>query len=85
MDMFMAPPLVMVTTNDDTTEAYADYAARKIMSVADSAPQPIRDQAHAFQGQIREVVLFYMRKAVSEEIRRLTGGTQHGDHIGHRD
>jgi len=66
--------MVMVTLNGDTTEAYADYCARKIMQVADTAPQPIRDQARAFQGQIKEAVLFYMKQAVAAEVRRLSSG-----------
>jgi hypothetical protein len=41
-----------VTTTDNrghTVEEVAEMATKKIVSVSDEAPAPIRDQAHAFE------------------------------------
>jgi hypothetical protein len=47
-------------------EFWADRAMERIMSVADSAPQPIRDQAYAFKEQVARVVLEAIKNAVAE-------------------
>lgn len=50
-----------------TPEEWAEMAADRIVSVSDSAPPPIRDQAHAFGGQVAQIVSHYIRNAVEEE------------------
>lgn len=70
----LKPPLVMVTTNGDTVEALADLCVRRIIEVADTAPEPIREQAIAFRRDMREVIYDHMKRAVAAEFRRF-GGT----------
>lgn len=45
-------------------EFWAERMVDKMMSVADTAPQPIRDQAVAFKARLREVALVYIREAM---------------------
>ena len=47
-------------------EFWRDRAMDRIMSIADSAPQPIRDQAIAFKAEIGAVVLHAIVQAVNE-------------------
>lgn len=47
-------------------EFWTDLAVDKIMAVANTAPQPIRDQAFAFQDRIRNIILHTIRVAVQE-------------------
>ena len=39
----------------------------KIVSVSDTAPQPIRDQALQYKKMIGEIILWYMETAVRNE------------------
>ena len=39
----------------------------KIVSVSDTAPQPIRDQALQYKKMIGEIILWYMEAAVRNE------------------
>jgi hypothetical protein len=56
------------TTNGQRApEDWAKIAAAKIVSVSDSAPPPIRDQAHAFRAQVERVIANYIRMALEEE------------------
>ena len=48
-------------------EFWAERAARRIMSVADTAPQPIRDQAYAFQGQVQAIILGVVKTVTLEQ------------------
>ena len=60
-----------VTTTDyrgHTIEEVADMATKKIVSVSDEAPAPIRDQAHAFQKVCKKVIAYYMQQAVNNHI-----------------
>lgn len=59
----------VATTNDGglTPEYWADRATRHIVSVSDQAPQPIRDQAHAFRGLVENVVTHFMREAIKSD------------------
>jgi len=54
-------------------EEWAELAADKIMAIGDQAPQPIRDQAHAFKDRIRHVVAYYVRQAVESNEKQLIG------------
>lgn len=53
--------------NGHAAEFWAGEAARRIMSVADTAPQPIRDQALAFKHQIELIVLQTLKSALAEQ------------------
>ena len=48
-------------------EEVAERCLNKIMSVSDNAPPAIRDQAHAFQNNLRSVLIFYMKEAVKSD------------------
>lgn len=50
-----------------TPEEIAQRAAQKIVSVSDTAPPVIRDQARAFQKQVAQLVEFYLREAVKSD------------------
>ena len=56
-----------VTTTENrghTVEEVADMATKKIVSVSDQAPAPIREQAHAFEKVCKKVIAYYMQQAV---------------------
>ena len=60
-----------VTTTEyrgHTVEEVADMATKKIVSVSDEAPAPIRDQAHAFEKVCKKVIAYYMQQAVNNHI-----------------
>lgn len=59
---------VEATTNGGSPpEFWAKLASDRIMHVADSAPEPIRDQALAFRSRMEKVVLFYMEHAIKSD------------------
>jgi len=47
-------------------EFWAKLASDKIMSVSDTAPPEIREQAKAFKARIEAVVLYYIKEAVKD-------------------
>lgn len=74
--MFMGsalPGVVTVTTTSNRGETPEEVALRcvnKLISVSDSAPQEIRDQALAYRASLLKVVTAYMKEAVTND--RLT-------------
>lgn len=58
----------VMTTSDGghPPEFWAKRASERIMSVSESAPPAIRDQALAFRQQIEAVVLHYIKEAVKD-------------------
>lgn len=52
---------------------YARRIAEKVVSVSETAPQPIRDQALAYQEQIYQVALAFVRQAI--EAHQIRGQT----------
>jgi hypothetical protein len=62
--------LGVTTTNNrgHTIEEVADMATKKIVSVSDEAPAPIREQAHAFEKVCKKVIAYYMQQAVNNHI-----------------
>ena len=61
---------VMVRTTHKrgfTPEELAQQCAEKIVSVSDTAPQAIRDQAYAFRKRVEQVVLLYLKQAVHSD------------------
>jgi len=46
-------------------EFWAEQAAKKIISVADTAPDIIKSQAITFQNHVEQVVLYYMKCAIA--------------------
>jgi hypothetical protein len=62
--------LVEVRTTQNrgfTPEELAQVCVQKIVSVSDTAPPAIRDQAQAFADNIEEVVAFYMKRAIESD------------------
>ena len=59
----------VATTNNGghPPEFWAKRAADKIMSVSDTAPPVIKDQALAFKAHIERVILHYMKEAVRSD------------------
>jgi len=63
-------PLVQVHTTTGrgfTPEEVAARCADRLMSVADTAPLAIREQALAFKNHIERVVAIYMREAIASD------------------
>ena len=65
-----------------TPEEWASMAANRIVSISNTAPEPIRQQAHVFKKQVEVLLADYMQKAV--ESHMCTGGNfleqqGHGD------
>ena len=61
---------VNVMTSDGgghSTEQLVELAMDKIMTVSNTAPPAIRDQAEAFQNHLRHVLYHYMELARREE------------------
>ena len=60
-----------VTTTDNrghTIEEVAEMATNKIISISDTAPAPIREQAHVFKETCKKVIAYYMQEAVNNHI-----------------
>jgi len=61
---------VQVFTSNEgghSPEQIADMAVNKIIAVSETAPPPIRDQALAYRNNIKDVILYYMRKMAQSE------------------
>jgi len=54
-----------------TPDEVADMCIDKIISISDTAPKEIADQARAYRNDVRDVVAFYMRQAVASDRRDL--------------
>lgn len=50
-----------------TPEELAKQCADKIVSISDTAPEPIRAQAHAFQARVQKLVEIYLKQAVQSD------------------
>lgn len=63
-------PLVGVRTTENrgfTPEELAAQCMEKVISVADTAPPGLRDQARAFSKDIERLVAYYMRQAIRSD------------------
>jgi hypothetical protein len=64
------PGVVTITTTSNRGETPEEVALRcvnKLISVSDSAPQEIRDQALAYRAALLKVVTAYMKEAVTND------------------
>jgi len=61
--------VVTSSGEEHTPEAYARRMAMAVISVADTAPAPIRDQALSFQKEIQSCLLSIVRDALDKERR----------------
>ena len=60
-----------VTTTDyrgHTVEEVAEMATKRLVSISNEAPAPIRAQAHAFREACKQVITYYMREAVKNHV-----------------
>tara|TARA_R100000935_G_C2828383_1_gene163597 strand:- start:10 stop:309 length:300 start_codon:yes stop_codon:yes gene_type:complete len=57
------------TTNNRgfTPEELAEECVGKIISISDTAPPAIRDQAYAFEKKVEKLVAYYMRQAIQSD------------------
>ena len=55
------------TNGGHSPEQIAEMAMNKIMSINETAPPQIRDQALAYRNKIKDVILYYMRKMAQSE------------------
>jgi len=46
-----------------SADELADLALAKILTISDTAPEPIRAQAEAYRARIRSVMIHYIRQA----------------------
>jgi hypothetical protein len=63
-------PIVEVRTTDKrgfTPEELAEQCVKRIVSVSDTAPPAIRDQARAFKNSVEAIVAQYMRQAIRSD------------------
>ena len=51
-----------------TPEEWAKMAANRIVSISNTAPDPLRQQAHAFKEQVEVLLADYMHKAVDSHM-----------------
>jgi len=51
-----------------TPEEWAKMAANRIVSISNTAPEPIRLQAHAFKEYLEVLLTDYMQKAIESHI-----------------
>ena len=51
-----------------TVEEVAEMATNKLVSVSDTAPDPIRAQAHAFKKTCHTVITYYMQEAIKNHM-----------------
>ena len=62
--------VVLVNTTNNrgfTPEELAEQCMQKVISVADSAPPGLREQARAFSKDIERLVAYYMRQAIRSD------------------
>tara|TARA_R110000851_G_scaffold111800_1_gene235537 strand:- start:1113 stop:1403 length:291 start_codon:yes stop_codon:yes gene_type:complete len=60
-----------VTTTDNrglSVDEVSEMAVNKIISVSDTAPAPIRAQAHAFKDACKNIVSYYMQEAIKNHM-----------------
>jgi predicted kinase len=63
-------PVVGVRTTSNrgfTAAELAEQAAERIVSVSDTAHPALREQAHAFQGQIAQVIEQYLKQTIRSD------------------
>lgn len=64
-----APKVEVVTTSGRgmTPEEVTELALNKLISISDTAPKEIADQARAYKERMRMVITHYMRQAIASD------------------
>ena len=60
-----------VTTTDHkvhSIEEVAEMATNRLVSISDTAPAPIRAQAHAFREACKHIITYYMNEAIKNHV-----------------
>ena len=76
---------VMVSTTDNcghSPEFWAERSTEKICDISENAPEHVRQQAHAFQKVVYQVILMSMKNAIGSDrvtIRGLLSSQGHQD------
>lgn len=61
-------PTILTTQNRGASaEEWVELALNRILSVSETAPMPIREQALAFRDDLRSVLLFYFKRVARTE------------------
>ena len=62
--------LSVTTTNNrgHTVEEVAEMATNRLVSISDTAPAPIRAQAHAFRKACKHIITYYMNEAIKNHV-----------------
>ena len=62
--------LSVTTTNHrgHTVDEVAEMATNRLVSISDTAPAPIRAQAHAFKEACKKVITYYMNEAIKNHV-----------------
>jgi adenylate kinase family enzyme len=62
--------LGVTTTNNrgHSVEEVAAMATERLVSISDTAPEPIKAQAHVFKNATKKVISYYMNEAVKNHI-----------------
>lgn len=64
----LGTPIVVATQNRGMSpEEWVDLALSRILSISETTPMPIREQALAFQENLRALLLFYFKKVAKSE------------------
>jgi len=70
LDVLKDQPVVGVRTTKNrgfTPEELAAQCMEKVISVSETAPPALRDQARAFSNDIERLVAYYMRQAIRSD------------------
>ena len=51
-----------------TVEEVAEMATNRLVSVADTAPDQLKAQAHAFKNKCHKIIAYYMKEAIKNHI-----------------
>ena len=62
--------IVDVVTSDKggfPVEKVVEMSLNKLIAVSNEAPAPIRDQAHAFRENLRDILTFYIKMGIAQD------------------
>ena len=69
VDMAIGELEVKTTHNrGHTVEEVAEMATNRLVSVADTAPDQIKAQAHAFKNKCHMIITYYMQQAINNHM-----------------
>lgn len=62
-------PVDVVTSSGrgHSPETITDLCLRRLMGIANTAPEPIRSQAFDFRDRIRPLLVYYMKQAIRSD------------------